>query len=84
MIAACGTSATRSALTSAKRILAQVCQHIYLVAASVPRCGSTGKGIDSLFISAKATTTMEFLSRSGSTNGNFMSLGRERDPNVGL
>ena len=37
-----------------------------------------------LFISAKAMATMEFLQQEWINNGNFMSLGDERDPNVGL
>ena len=41
-------------------------------------------GISFLFISAKAMATMEFLQQEWINNGNFMSLGAERDPNVGL
>jgi deferrochelatase/peroxidase EfeB len=41
------------------------------------------RGIYFLFISAKAMTTMEFLQQEWINDGNFMSLGRERDPNVG-
>ena len=41
-------------------------------------------GIDFIFISAKAMDTMEFLQRQWINDGNFMSLGDERDPNVGL
>ena len=41
-------------------------------------------GIYFTFISAKAMETMEFLQREWINDGNFMSLGDERDPNVGL
>jgi deferrochelatase/peroxidase EfeB len=41
-------------------------------------------GIFFIFISAKAMATMEFLQREWINNGNFMNLGNERDPNVGL
>jgi deferrochelatase/peroxidase EfeB len=44
----------------------------------------TPRGIYFLFISAKAMSTMEFLQQEWINDGNFMSLGRERDPNVGL
>ena len=43
-----------------------------------------GRGIYFIFLSAKAMTTMEFLQQEWINNGNFMSLGDERDPNVGL
>jgi Dyp-type peroxidase family len=42
------------------------------------------RGLYFIFISAKAMATMEFLQREWINNGNFMSLGDERDPNVGL
>jgi deferrochelatase/peroxidase EfeB len=42
------------------------------------------RGLFFLFLSAKAMATMEFLQREWVNNGNFMSLGDERDPNVGL
>ena len=42
------------------------------------------RGLYFIFISAKAMATMEFLQREWINNGNFMSLGEERDPNVGL
>ena len=42
------------------------------------------RGIYFLFISAKAMATMEFLQQEWINNGNFMYLGSERDPNVGL
>jgi deferrochelatase/peroxidase EfeB len=41
-------------------------------------------GLHFIFISAKAMATLEFLQREWINNGNFMSLGDERDPNVGL
>jgi Dyp-type peroxidase family len=44
----------------------------------------TPRGIHFIFISAKAMATMEFLQQEWINNGNFMSLGDERDPNVGL
>ena len=42
------------------------------------------RGIYFIFISAKAMATMEFLQQEWINNGNFMYLGSERDPNVGL
>ena len=42
------------------------------------------RGIYFLFISAKAMDTLEFLQREWINDGNFMGLGSERDPNVGL
>jgi Dyp-type peroxidase family len=42
------------------------------------------RGIHFIFISAKAMATMEFLQQEWINNGNFMNLGNERDPNVGL
>jgi deferrochelatase/peroxidase EfeB len=42
------------------------------------------RGIYFIFISAKAMATMEFLQQEWINNGNFMGLGDERDPNVGL
>ena len=44
----------------------------------------TPRGLYFIFISAKAMATMEFLQQEWINNGNFMSLGEERDPNVGL
>ena len=41
-------------------------------------------GLYFIFISAKAMATLEFLRQEWINNGNFMSLGEERDPNVGL
>ena len=44
----------------------------------------TPRGLHFIFISAKAMATMEFLQQEWINNGNFMGLGEERDPNVGL
>jgi Dyp-type peroxidase family len=44
----------------------------------------TPRGLFFTFLSAKAMATMEFLQQEWINNGNFMSLGDERDPNVGL
>jgi Dyp-type peroxidase family len=44
----------------------------------------TPRGLYFIFLSAKAMTTLEFLQQEWINNGNFMSLGDERDPNVGL
>ncbi|MFJ2771011.1 Dyp-type peroxidase [Streptomyces sp. NPDC087300] len=41
-------------------------------------------GIYFVFLSAKAMATMEFLQQEWINSGNFMELGTERDPNVGL
>jgi Dyp-type peroxidase family len=41
------------------------------------------RGVYFIFMSAKAMATMEFLQQEWINNGNFMSLGDERDPNVG-
>jgi deferrochelatase/peroxidase EfeB len=41
-------------------------------------------GIYFIFLSAKAMATIEFLQQEWINNGNFMSLGNERDPIVGL
>jgi Dyp-type peroxidase family len=49
-----------------------------------PQDDATPRGLHFLFISAKAMATMEFLQQEWINNGNFMSLGAERDPNVGL
>jgi Dyp-type peroxidase family len=43
-----------------------------------------GRGVDFLFLSARAMATMEFLQQEWINNGNFMGLGAERDPSVGL
>jgi Dyp-type peroxidase family len=42
------------------------------------------RGIYFLFISAKAMNTLEFLQQEWIHDGNFMNLGNERDPIVGL
>ena len=42
------------------------------------------RGIHFIFISAKAMATMEFMQQEWINNGNFMNLGTERDPNIGL
>ena len=42
------------------------------------------RGIYFLFISAKAMNTLEFLQQEWINDGNFMNLGGERDPIVGL
>ncbi len=42
------------------------------------------RGLYFLFISAKAMATMEFLQREWINSGDFMALGEERDPIVGL
>ena len=42
------------------------------------------RGIYFIFLSAKAMATIEFLQQEWINNGNFMNLGNERDPNVGL
>jgi Dyp-type peroxidase family len=44
----------------------------------------TPRGLYFIFLSAEAMATMEFLQQEWINNGNFMSLGDERDPNVGL
>ncbi len=49
-----------------------------------PQDDETPRGLHFIFISAKAMATMEFLQQEWINNGNFMSLGDERDPNVGL
>ena len=42
------------------------------------------RGLYFLFISAKAMATMEFLQREWINNGNFVGVGDERDPIIGL
>jgi Dyp-type peroxidase family len=44
----------------------------------------TPRGLYFTFFSAKAMATMEFLQQEWINNGNFIGLGQERDPNVGL
>jgi len=52
--------------------------------ATSERDDETPGGLHFLFISAKAMATLEFLQREWINDGNFMNLGDERDPNVGL
>ncbi len=52
--------------------------------ATSPQDDETARGLHFIFLSAKAMATMEFLQREWINDGNFMSLGAERDPNVGL
>jgi deferrochelatase/peroxidase EfeB len=56
----------------------------YDPAATSQQDDETARGLHFIFISAKAMATMEFLQQEWINNGNFMSLGEERDPNVGL
>jgi Dyp-type peroxidase family len=49
-----------------------------------PEDDETPRGLYFIFLSAKAMATLEFLQQEWINNGNFMSLGSERDPNVGL
>jgi Dyp-type peroxidase family len=49
-----------------------------------PQDDETPHGLYFVFVSAKAMATMEFLQQEWINNGNFMSLGEERDPNIGL
>jgi Dyp-type peroxidase family len=49
-----------------------------------PQDDETPHGLYFIFLSAKAAATLEFLQQEWINNGNFMSLGEERDPNVGL
>jgi Dyp-type peroxidase family len=42
------------------------------------------RGLYFIFISAKAMATLEFLQQEWINSGNFLSLGEERDPNVGV
>jgi deferrochelatase/peroxidase EfeB len=52
--------------------------------ATPARDDDVARGIHFIFLSAKAMATMEFLQQEWINNGNFMNLGDERDPNVGL
>ena len=52
--------------------------------ALAPEDDETPRGLYFIFLSAKAMATMEFLQQEWINNGNFMGLGEERDPNVGL
>ena len=46
--------------------------------------GSHMRRMNFIFFSATAMATMELLQQEWVSNGNFMNLGDERDPNVGL
>jgi Dyp-type peroxidase family len=48
------------------------------------RDDEVARGLYFIFLSAKAMATLEFLQEEWINNGNFMDLGNERDPNVGL
>jgi Dyp-type peroxidase family len=52
--------------------------------ATTPQDDETPRGLYFIFLSAKAMATLEFLQREWINDGNFMTLGTERDPNVGL
>ncbi|MFC5949014.1 Dyp-type peroxidase [Pseudonocardia lutea] len=52
--------------------------------ATSPEADEVPRGLYFLFLSAKAMETMEFLQQEWINNGNFMDLGDERDPNIGL
>ena len=52
--------------------------------ATSPQDDETPRGLYFIFLSAKAMATLEFLQQEWINNGNFMNLGEERDPNVGL
>jgi deferrochelatase/peroxidase EfeB len=49
-----------------------------------PEADEVPRGICFLFISAKAMAALEFLQQEWVNDGNFMRLGDERDPQVGL
>jgi len=52
--------------------------------ATSERDDDVARGLHFIFISAKATATMEFLQQEWINNGNFMDLNDERDPTIGL
>jgi Dyp-type peroxidase family len=52
--------------------------------ALLPGDDAIPRGLHFLFMSAKAMATLEFLQREWVNNGNFINLGDERDPNIGL
>ena len=52
--------------------------------AASERDDEVARGLYFIFLSAKAMATLEFLQEEWINNGNFMDLGNERDPNVGL
>jgi Dyp-type peroxidase family len=45
---------------------------------------TTARGLYFIFLSANAMATLEFLQQEWINDGNFMGLGDDRDPNVGL
>lgn len=49
-----------------------------------PQDDQTPRGLYLIFISAKAMATLEFLQQEWINNANFMNLGAERDPIIGL
>jgi Dyp-type peroxidase family len=52
--------------------------------ALTPQDDETPRGLYFIFLSAKAMATLEFLQREWINDGNFMNLGTERDPTIGL
>jgi len=56
----------------------------YDPAATSERDDEVARGLYFIFLSAKAMATLEFLQQEWVNNGNFMNLGDERDPNIGL
>jgi Dyp-type peroxidase family len=56
----------------------------YDAVALTERDDETPHGIYFVFLGARAMDTIEFLQREWINNGNFMSLGDERDPVIGL
>jgi Dyp-type peroxidase family len=56
----------------------------YDAAALTDRDDETPHGIYFIFLGARVMDTIEFLQREWINNGNFMSLGDERDPVIGL
>jgi len=52
--------------------------------ATAERDDEVARGVYFIFLSARAMETIEFLQMEWINNGNFMNLGNERDPNVGL
>jgi len=52
--------------------------------ALAPEDDEIPRGLFFLFLSAKVMATLEFLQREWINNGNFMRLGEERDPNIGV
>jgi deferrochelatase/peroxidase EfeB len=56
----------------------------YDPAATSEHDDEVARGLYFIFLSAKAMATLEFLQQEWVNNGNFMNLGDERDPNIGL